>query len=71
MDDREVVIDGISLLFPKNDFSEYAAFIRWRTDKLAAWQDFSRRVDLATFDIGNDIAVFDDALKLFMESARP
>jgi hypothetical protein len=63
----EVVIDGVSLILPRNTFRASSGFLGTTKSGLIASVQLSRDVDLATFNIGSEVASFNEALKMFME----
>jgi hypothetical protein len=63
----EVTIDGVSIVFPKNDFRAFHAFLN-RTEKvLEANVGFARSVQFSDFDVAREIVSFNEAVNMFAE----
>jgi hypothetical protein len=67
MADAEVVIDGISLILPRNKFRAFDAFLGITDKTLDATVRSVRSVDFATFNISDEIVSFNEATKIFLE----
>lgn len=67
MADREVTIDGVSLDLPKNDFRALEAFVARSDKELYASVRLIRTVEFEKFNIAEEIAYFNEAIKIFME----
>lgn len=68
MDGREVIIDGISVVFPKNEFSAKTGFLQRYDNTFGATQFFERAINFSSFDIASEIETMNSALTLFMDS---
>jgi hypothetical protein len=65
--DLELLIDGVSVLLPKNDYRAFHAYLS-RTEKvLKATVGFAGLVRFADFDIAKEITHFDRAVNMFAE----
>lgn len=69
MGDSEVTIDGISLDLPKNKYRAIAAFLAISDDTYDAAVNVVRPLQFARFDIGEEIASFNEATKIFLEQS--
>lgn len=67
MGESEVVIDGISLALPKNPFRAMAGFLGVEENAYNAAVNSVRAIEYSTFNIGNEIALFNDATAIFLE----
>lgn len=67
MGDVEVVIDGLSLALPKNTFRAVNGWITRLGRSLFVTVDFVRPVDFSKFNLGADVALFNEAIKIFVE----
>jgi len=67
MAESEVVIDGISLVLPKNPLRAIAGFLGVGERVYNAAVNLVRPVEFSTFDIHNEIASFNEATTIFLE----
>lgn len=69
MANAEVVIDGVSLLLPKNEFRAATAFLLREEHYLSAAVQLFRTVEFAKFSLDDEVARCDEATKMFLEQA--
>jgi hypothetical protein len=67
MADVEVIIDGISVSLPRNQFRAVGGFLSRDDRSIFAIVRLVRNIELATFDIAEEVATFNEAVKLFVE----
>lgn len=67
MADAEVVIDGVSLDLPRNQFRALGGFLFTTKSELDASVHLLRTFDLARFSIAEEVAYFNEAIKMFTE----
>lgn len=67
MGESEVTIDGISLILPKNLFRAMAGFLAVGETSYDAGVRLARLVEFSTFDIRDEITLFNEATMLFLE----
>jgi hypothetical protein len=67
MSDSEVVIDGVSLVLPRNPYHATSGFVARDEDMLFVSLQVIRSLEFAKFDISEEIASFDQALRIFIE----
>jgi hypothetical protein len=65
--DSEVVIDGISMVLPKNRFRASSALVTLADKTIMAVVLLVRSIEFSTFDIHNEIASFNESIKIFLE----
>lgn len=65
--DLELVIDGVSIVPPRNDFKAFHANISRHEKILKANIGFDRSVQFADFDIAKEIEFFSEAVNMFAE----
>lgn len=63
----EVVIDGVSLIAPKNAHQARSAFLAVSAESFYLEIDFVRPVRFSEFSLQTDLASFNEAAKMFME----
>jgi len=71
MADTEVVIDGVTMDLPPNQFGAVFGWISRIGSKLTASVMLARRVEFASFNIADEIAEFNKAIKIFAEELKP
>ena len=67
MANAEVVIDGVSLVLPRNPFRAGSAFLARTETNLLATVQLLRTVEFGTFNISDEIVAFNDSAKMFLE----
>ncbi len=65
----EVVIDGVSLILPRNRFHAVNGWLTKLEDTVVASMDFSRSIEFASFDLADEVATFNESIKLIVEQA--
>jgi hypothetical protein len=63
----EVAIDGVSLELPRNAHRAMAALLMKSEDELSMSVHFIRLIEFGTFNIADEVASFNEAIKLFAE----
>lgn len=67
MADAEVVIDGVSLTFPKNQLRALSGFVAVDGNDIFASVQLFRAIDLLNFNVASEVETFNEAIKMFME----
>jgi hypothetical protein len=67
----EVSITGITMALPKNDSGAHEAFLKKEGGKLSTSVKLKRKVEFATFSLMDELAVFDDVTRLWIEKLEP
>ena len=70
MASREVVIDGISLALPENSEGAYQGSLKKHEGKLDVSVKLSRKLDFSKFKLHQEIKVFSEITKLWIEEAE-
>ena len=65
--DSEVVVDGVSLRFPRNPFHAASGFVARDETRLFVALQVIRPIEFANFDVSEEIASFNQALSMFIE----
>jgi hypothetical protein len=66
----EVVIDGIALELPKNPFGAVRGWINRSSRELDASVLMHRSIEFSTFRIEDEISVYNEAIKIFVEETK-
>jgi hypothetical protein len=67
MGEAEVVIDGVSLLLPRNQFRAVNGWLTKAAQALFITVDFVRPIEFSQFNLAKDVASFNEAIKIFAE----
>jgi hypothetical protein len=70
MSDREVIIDEVSLILPRNQFRATKARLGTSEDAVSAWVNSTQPVEFGQFEIAQQVALFDEAIKMFVEPRK-
>ena len=65
--DHELMIDGVSIVFPKNDQRAYSALVMRGDKALRANVAFARHVEFSAFDLSRELTDFNEAVNMFAE----
>lgn len=63
----EVVIDGVSLVLPRNQFRAMNAFVTKLDKALGVSMTFMQPLEFSKFKVGDDLVQFNDAIKMIVE----
>jgi hypothetical protein len=69
MGDAEVVIDGVSIVLPRNPARAVSAFVAREESTLSIAVILFRSLDFSGFNIEEEMRAIDDSTKLFLEPA--
>lgn len=67
MADKEVIIDEVSIVLPRNQFRAARARLGTIDNEVSAWVNSMQSVEFSRFDIGEQVAMFNEAIKMFVE----
>jgi hypothetical protein len=67
MAEREVTIEGVALVAPSNQYKALGGFLAVSSKSFFVAIDFARTVTFSSFDLREEVLVFNEAVKMFME----
>jgi hypothetical protein len=67
MAEREVIIEGVALAAPANPYKAIGGFLAVSSKSFFVALDFARTVDFARFDLREEMLLYNEAVKMFME----
>lgn len=67
MADKEVTIDEVSIVLPQNQFRATRGRLGTIDNEVIAWVSSVQSVEFNRFDIGEQVAIFNEAIKMFVE----
>jgi hypothetical protein len=63
----EVVIDGVSVVLPKNRFNAMNGWLTKFEDSLLVSVDRVRQIEFAAFDLAEEVKILNESIKMFVE----
>ncbi len=63
----EVVIDGVSLVLPKNRYSATSGWLTKITDALVVSVALFRPIEFSSFNLADEVATLNESIKMFVE----
>lgn len=67
MAEREVTIEGLALVAPTNPYKALGGFLAVSSKAFFLALDFARSVEFSRFDLREEVLVYNEAVKMFME----
>jgi hypothetical protein len=70
MNDAEVIIDGVSLVLPKNPFGAIGGWLARSGNTLMTSALLSRNIEFEKFNLGDELGEFNDATGIYTEEIK-